>query len=161
MKKRPAIRVRVFKNGESIPKLTEEERKERDDLKRTNVVKALFGTCIDPDYAPRVSFISKENENRETGIMKSRCTHCSDVMKWKIRNRNSSTGVYRITRKEAEEFSKVGRFDLSDDKVFKQYIIITNFCECCKNKKEIHAELVRFTDFLSRFPQFKKHHPSS
>ena len=145
---------------------SQENQDDRDDPKRIAMARALLGTCLDPDFDPEAKYKQLEEEPK---IMKSRCTYCSDQKGWKIRNRNLRSGVYGITKKEAEQFAEVGGFKLPPKEVRNEtrHIVVTNFCNQCelygeKDKPTIkHAELMKFSDFLLKFPEFKKYHPLS
>jgi hypothetical protein len=140
-----------MKNKKTIRDLPDEEKQ--------RVAGALFGTVLEyGTYAEGVKMIPPKSESK---VIRSRCTYCSDKKGWKIRNRNFSTGVYSITKVDAEEFAKVGGFKLPPESMLRGYIIITNFCGCCGKRKRPRVELIKFTDFLTKFPQFQKYHPLS
>ncbi|PCI18986.1 hypothetical protein COB64_04430 [Candidatus Wolfebacteria bacterium] len=121
---------------------------DRNDPKRQALAQAFFGTCAGPDYAPGVSFNPKDEENREPTVIWGRCTHCSDEKKILIRNRTTQ-GMYLITKKEAYEFAKIGKFELPTDEPLIKYIIVATTCNFCResNNAKSNAKLMKRSDF--------------
>jgi hypothetical protein len=95
-------------------------KEEREDPKRTETAKALFGTCDGLGLTAEVSLKPAKSGEK---AMRACCTNkgCRG-----IRNRTLK-GVYWITKDEALKFADLCGFDLPPDAVLKEYIIKANF----------------------------------